>query len=46
VPRTDVDGVQWQEFLSKSAATSVAETRSRRFYEFKVHAARGAYLAP
>jgi hypothetical protein len=46
VPRTDVDGEQWQEFLSKSAATSVAETRSRRFYEFKVHAAQGGHLAP
>ena len=46
VPRTEVDAVQWQEFLSRSQATSVAETRSRRFCEFKVHAARGGYLAP
>jgi hypothetical protein len=44
VPRTEVDEVQWREFLSRSQATAVAETRSRRFYEFEIHAARGRSL--
>jgi hypothetical protein len=46
VPRTDVDAASWRRFLSRSEAVPVAETRSRQFYEFKVHPARGAYLAP
>jgi hypothetical protein len=46
VPLTDVDALEWREFLSSSQATSVAETGSRRFYEFEVHAARGAQLTP
>jgi hypothetical protein len=43
VPRTEVDSDQWRKFLSTSQATPVAETRSRRFYEFEIHAERVEY---
>jgi hypothetical protein len=46
VPRTDVDEVEWQRFLSRSQATLVAETSSRRLYELKLDPTRGGHLAP
>ena len=46
VPRTDVDAVEWQGFLSRSHATFVAETSSRRLYELEVDIARVNHEAP